>query len=463
MLLTITTTHQPATDLGYLLHKHPERAQSFNLNFGQAHVFYPEASEDRCTAVLLLDINPINLVRGRDKRFALQQYVNDRPYAASSFLSVAVAQVYGTALNGRCADRPELVDTPIPIEATITALPVRGGELFLRSLFEPLGYTMTVERYALDERFPEWGQSRYVTVTLKNRVRLRELLTHLYVLIPVLDDDKHYYVSQDEVDKLLRRGQDWLAQHPEREAVTRRYLKHQRGLTREALAQLAEEADSALSQEEQDAEEEASEKRIGLHQQRLDAVVAVLKESGAARVLDLGCGEGKLLRLLLKERQFTVVCGLDVSHRSLEIAADRLRLERLPLAQRERITLQHGSLLYRDKRLIGYEAAALVEVIEHLDAPRLAVMVRMLFGEYRPSLIVMTTPNQEYNVMWPSLPAGKFRHRDHRFEWTRAEFAAWAQAVAEQYGYTVQIDPIGTEAEGVGAPSQMGIFTMRKL
>lgn len=458
MLLTITTTHQPATDLGYLLHKHPARAQSFKLNFGQAHVFYPEASEARCTAVLLLDIDPINLTRGSVGGFALQPYVNDRPYVASSFLSVAVAQVYGSALNGRCADRPELVNSAIPLEATMTAVPVRGGEGFLRRLFEPLGYRVAVERYALDEQFPEWGDSRYFNVTLHQTVRLRELLTHLYVLMPVLDDDKHYYVSQDEVDKLLRRGQDWLAHHPEREAITRRYLKHQRGLMREALAQLAEEADANISETEQNAEEQAAEERIGLHQQRLAAVLAVLKEDGVSQVMDLGCGEGKLLRLLLAEKQFSSICGLDVSHRSLEIAAERLRLERLPPQQQERIVLYHGSLLYRDKRLLGYEAAVLVEVIEHLDAPRLGTLVQVLFGEYRPSLVVITTPNREYNVMWPSLSAGTFRHRDHRFEWTRAEFVAWAQTVAEQYGYTVHFSSIGAEAEGVGGPSQMGVF-----
>ena len=458
MLLAITTTHQPATDLGYLLHKHPARAQSFKLNFGQAHVFYSEANEERCTAVLLLDMNPINLVRGSAGGFALQSYVNDRPYVASSFLSVAVAQVYGTALNGRCPDRPQLVDTAIPLEATLTALPVRGGEGFLRRLFEPLGYTVAVERYTLDEQFPDWGPGRYVTLTLRHTVRLRELLTHLYVLVPVLDDDKHYYVSQDEVDKLLRRGQDWLAVHPEREAITRRYLKHQRGLMRSALAQLAEEEDATISQEERDAEESEAEQTIGLHQQRLQAVVAVLKESGAARVMDLGCGEGKLLQLLLKEKQFTAICGLDVSHRSLEIAAVRLHLDRLPPQQQERIKLHHGSLVYRDKRLMGYEAAAVVEVIEHLDPARLAAFARLLFGEYRPFLVVITTPNREYNVMWPGLPAGQFRHRDHRFEWTRAEFTAWAKDIAESYGYTVHFSPIGPEEAGIGAPSQMGIF-----
>ncbi len=454
MLLSISMTQQPATDLGYLLHKHPEKIQAFKLNFGQAHVFYPEAADDVCTAVLLLDINPINLVRGKMGGFALQPYVNDRPYVASSFLSVAIAKVYGSALNGRCKTHPALAQTPIPLKATITALPMRGGEQFLRSLFEPLGYVVGIEQYELDEHFPDWGQSRYVTLTLEGEVCLHELLTHLYVLIPVLDDDKHYFVSQDEVEKLLRRGEDWLADHPQREAITHRYLKRQRHLTRMALSQLMDdEANTAP-----DEVEEVVERKIGLHEQRLLAVTAVLKESGYSSVMDLGCGEGKLLRLLLKESQFRTILGMDISHRSLAIAFDRLRLEQMGEFQRNRINLHHSSLFYRDERLLGFEAAAVVEVIEHLDAPRLRAFERLLFGQYQPKMVVMTTPNREYNVMWPSLSAGKFRHRDHRFEWTRAEFAEWAESICEAYGYQVYYQPIGEVDEAVGAPSQMGVF-----
>ena len=153
MLLTITTTHRPASDLGYLLHKHPERFQSFNLSFGQAHAYYPEVGEDRCTACLLLDVDAVGLVRGRnpDRDFLLAQYVNDRPFVASSFLSVAIAQVFGSALQGRCKDRPELVTTAIPLEARLDVLPVRGGEAFLRAVFEPLGYAVEAVRHPLDE------------------------------------------------------------------------------------------------------------------------------------------------------------------------------------------------------------------------------------------------------------------------------------------------------------------------
>lgn len=464
MLLTISTTYNPATDLGYLLHKHPDKVQSFSLSFGQAHVFYPEATAVSCTAALLLDVDPIKLSRrqgGEQANFTLQPYVNDRPYVASSFLSVAIAQVFGTALNGRCQARPELVETSIPLQVKIAALPSRGGEALLHRLFAPLGYTISATRYPLDTQFPEWGDSHIYNVTLTHTIRLRELLTHLYVLIPVLDDEKHYWVGSDEVEKLLQKGESWLSAHPQREEIVHRYLRRQRRLTRAALAQLTEEndPDPEATDEQHDQEETSAETRLGLHQQRLQTVLEVLKDSGATRVLDLGCGEGRLLRMLLHEPQFKAIIGMDVSYRSLELAAERLKLERMPERQRERITLLHGSLMYRDQRLVGYDAAAVVEVIEHLDPPRLAAFTQILFAFARPQMVVITTPNQEYNVMWPSLPAHKFRHRDHRFEWTRAEFQTWATNVAETYGYTFSISPIGPEDEVVGAPSQMAVFT----
>lgn len=466
MLLTITTTHSPATDLGYLLHKNPDKVQSFDLAFGQAHVVYPEASEECCTAGLLLDIDPVGLVRGRrgpaGEGYALAQYVNDRPYVASSFLSVAIAQVFGSALGGRSKDRPELVDQPLPFEVSLPVLPCRGGESFLKGLFEPLGYEVTASRLPLDERFPEWGESSYFRVNLRGTQTLKALLTHLYVLIPVLDNDKHYWVTQDESEKLLRHGEGWLGEHPLREPIVQRYLKHQGYLVREALARLtadedAEDPDEVLETQEQ--EEEAVERKISLNECRLNDVISELVRSGAKRVLDLGCGEGRLLRVLLRHKQFEEIVGLDVSYRTLEKAKERLKVERLPERQQERLKLLHGSLMYRDRRLAGYDAAAVVEVIEHLDEPRLAAFERVLFEFARPQTVVLTTPNAEYNVKFESLPAGKLRHKDHRFEWSREQFENWAQRIAERYGYQVRFAPIGPNDEQVGAPTQMGVFS----
>lgn len=464
MILTITTTYNPATDLGYLLHKHPGKLQSFPLAFGQAHVFYPEASPERCTAVLLLDIDPIQLFRNRrgaSSGFALEQYVNDRPYVASSFLSVAIAQVYGSALSGKCKTRSELVDVVMPLSTKISVLPSRGGEGLLRSLFEPLGYDVRLERLPLDTKFPEWGDSNLFEVELTAEKRLCDLLAHLYVLIPVLDDDKHYYVGPDEVAKLMERGEGWLAGHPERELIVERYLLHHRGLAESALSRLREEdADTEEAGEEQaDALIENIEKSVRLNEQRLGLALNQLKESGARRVLDLGCGEGKLIRLLLPEKQFTEIVGMDVSSRILGNAETRLRLDRLPEAQRAKLKLMQGSLLYRDQRLEGFDAAVLLEVIEHLAPGRLEVMERALFGAAHPATVIVTTPNREYNRLWPSLPAGKMRHPDHHFEWTRAEFSAWSERVCQVYGYEVSRSPIGPVDPEAGAPTQMAVFT----
>jgi 3' terminal RNA ribose 2'-O-methyltransferase Hen1 len=455
----------PATDLGYLLHKSPFRVQTLEQVFGKMHVFYPEATPERCTAALLLEIDPIGLVRNRrgpsGEGYALEQYVNDRPYAASSFLSVAIARTFGTAMTGRSKERQDLAEIPLPFEAQIVVLPCRGGESLLRRLFEPLGYEVVAKSHALDEKFPEWGESSYFTVTLKATTRMRDLLTHLYVLIPVLDDDKHYWVGDDEVEKLLRHGEGWLREHPERELITNRYLKHQKKLAIEALERLIGDEEPTADEvaETHAQEEEAIEKPISLAEQRIGAVLAVIRSANAKRVLDLGCGEGRLLRELLRDKLFSEIVGMDVSHRALESASRKLRLEDLPTVQKGKIRLIHGSLTYRDKRLAGFDAATVVEVIEHLDPPRLASFERVLFEFARPQTVVVTTPNVEYNVKFETLPAGKMRHKDHRFEWTRGEFQSWASSVANRHGYSVRFLTIGPEDLSVGSPTQMGIFS----
>ncbi len=462
MLLTISTTHQPATDLTFLLHKRPDRFQSFDVSFGRAHVFYPEVTDVRTTVALVLEVDPVGLVRGknRDQSFLLGQYVNDRPYVASSFLSVAMAEVFGTAMSGRSKDREELAKTPIPLTARIEVLPVRGGDDLVQRLLVPLGYTVETVRHALDENFPEWGESPYFAVTVTATARLSELLNHLYVLIPVFDGAKHYFVGENELAKLLSKGEGWLADHPEKELIAQRYLRHRSSLYREALARLAEEQpiDESGDEPEDDENEDSLEHTVSLNDQRLGTVVATLRGSGARSVVDLGCGEGKLLRSLMEDRQFERIVGMDVSIRSLEIAQRRLKIERLPDRQTDRITLIQGSLTYRDRRLEGFDAAAVIEVIEHLDPPRLAAFERVLFEFARPMTIVMTTPNQEYNALWETLPAGQFRHADHRFEWTRAEFQDWAGRVASRYGYTVRFVAVGPVDEKAGSPTQMGVF-----
>jgi SAM-dependent methyltransferase len=493
MLLTITTTYQPATDLGYLLHKNPARLQTVEVAAGQAHIFYPEATAERCTAALLLDVDPVGLVRSHrgpaGEGFALEQYVNDRPYAASSFLSTALAKAFNTAMNGTCKDRPALPDTLLPLQATVAVMPAASAEQ-LRRLFEPLGYAVDTEAHPLDPTVPAWGDSRYFTLRLSHpALRLRDLLSHLYVLIPVLDrGDKHYWIDRAEGEKLLLRGAGWLPQHPEREFITRRYLRNLAQFVNPTLERLLEgeeapsddqpaaavpgeataaaavagaavPAEAALGTEAGPADDaHAPEKKQSLHNQRLDRVAEVIQRLGARRVLDLGCGEGKLVRRLLKLAQVEHVLALDVSWQELQRAQQRLHVAEMSPRQRERLTLTQGSLLYHDPRLAGYDAAAVVEVIEHLDEGRLATFEQVVFGKARPGAVLVTTPNADYNQRYETLSAGEFRHADHRFEWTRAQFGEWAAGVAGRHGYRVYLEPLGPEDAEVGAPSQLAVF-----
>jgi 3' terminal RNA ribose 2'-O-methyltransferase Hen1 len=465
MLLTLTTTHEPATDLGYLLHKNPVRMHTEELSFGKAHVFYPEAEASRCTVAVLLEVDPVALVRGRrgpaGEGGQLQQYVNDRPYAANSFLSVALGRMFTTAMGGKSKERQSVAEMAIPLSARLPVIAARGGEDVVRRLFEPLGYAVTVIALPLDEKFQEWGESPYVSLQLDATVTLQTLLTHLYVLIPVLDNDKHYWVGEDEIEKLLKRGEGWLGQHPEKELIVARYLKRQRSLTREALERLEEEAapEEEAQASTRDEEEQKVERPLGLHEQRVGTVLSVLRGIGAKSVVDLGCGEGKLLRHLLADHQFEKILGMDVSWRSIEIANDRLKLNQLAERQRTRIQLVQGSLMYRDERLKGFDAAAVVEVIEHLDAARLAAFERVVFEFARPGHVIVTTPNAEYNTLFPTLPGGHFRHRDHRFEWSREEFRIWAEKLGNAFGYKVRLQAVGPEDPVHGAPTQVAVFS----
>ena len=466
MLLTVTTTHQPATDLGYLLHKHPDRVQEFKQSFGTATVFYPQAGDERCTVALMLEIDPIKLARSRGKNapdISLAQYVNDRSYAASSLLGVAMADVFSTARSGRCDSRQDLADSAIPLEIVIPVLPCRGGSDVAHRLFEPLGWTVAADPIALDDAFAEWGDSRYVRLRLTGVIRLADALNQLHVLLPVLDESKHYWQGPDEVDKLFRSGETWLADHPEATLIARRYLGRRSGLTRTALARLAELGDDVEETLDPVADEEIAqpeEKRVPLNAQRHEAVHAALLELGARTVIDLGCGPGQFLGRLVKDSSFTRVVGSDVDTRSLQYAARRLNVDRMSERQAQRVALFQSALTYEDDRYAGFDAAVLMEVIEHVDPERHGALERVVFAAAGPRTVLVTTPNAEYNVRYEGLVG--MRHPDHRFEWTRAEFQRWADHVADSYGYTVEIRGIGDVDDTLGHPTQMAIFTRKE-
>ena len=460
MLVSLTSTTPDATDLGFLLHKHPDRVRSVDVGFGRAHVFYPEASPQRCTATLFVEVDPIDLARGSKGRQpqGLQPYVNDRPYVSSSMLSVALGRLFGTALSGTCETRPELVSALLDLEIELPVVSVRGGTEVLEALFEPLGYKVESVPIPLDEHYPAWGNSRCLSVRLCGQHTVRSTLEHLYVMLGVLDDRKHYWIGPDEIDKLLRRGGDWLVSHPQAELITRRYLRFG-SFAREALARLADAGeDTDLIDERNDDAEQAAERPISLNEQRLEAVTEAIRRVGGGRVVDLGCGEGRLLQRLVAERCVTEVLGVDVSVGALERAERRLRLDEMSERRREQVSLVQGALTYTDERLRGFDVATVVEVIEHLDSERLDVFADVVFAHAAPSTVVLTTPNREYNANFERLGATGLRHGDHRFEWTRDEFAAWTDSIKDRYGYGHEISSIGPDDPVHGPPTQMAVF-----
>ncbi len=466
MQLELTLTSAPdapyvASDLGFLLHKHPAHLHRRDTGTGTAHIFYPMVEDHRTTAVLFLELDPISLVCGKSDRSEglLGQYVNDRPYAANSFLSVAISRSFGQSLAGKSKERQELANQALPFEVRIEPVFASGGPDFVSSLFEPLGYAVDLDLLAGNEKR---GLYR---LSLSGTQFLKHVLSHLYVLIPVLDNSKHYFVGEAEVENLLEKGADWLPDHPAKEVIARRALKYRRALANQALARLVDvdgKEDETENQPHALSSEAALEKPIRLHDVRLEQVTHILKEQNVTTVLDIGCGEGRLIKRLLALPDIIRIVGIDPSVAALKRAQERLHVDRMPERQKQRLTLRLGSLTYADRRFQGFDAAALVEVIEHIDPPRLPSLALSLFGDARPRTVVITTPNRDYNALFETLTEGSLRHPDHRFEWTRDEFRTWCSQQAEEFSYGVEFHGIGPENEVYGPPSQMGVFQRRE-
>lgn len=443
MILKFALLHEPSSDVGYLLHKNPSRLHEAEFSFGKGVVAFREI-ERQTEVALIIDVDAVGLVRGGA---TYDQYVNDRPYTANSFLSSAMTEFFSTAMSGRSKERQDLADTELPFRFELAVVRARGGEESIRELFEPLGYELNIDHVG----------AKHFRIEGTFTGLIRDFLSQLYILIPVMDNDKHYYVSRDEVTKLFKRAERWLPTHPSRELISRRYLRYDKILTREAILRL-EEFDPEVEEVNVEEPVEKPTKKVTLHTQRLEAAVAKLLETGAQSVADLGCGEGRLLQLLVKQRQFRRILGMDVCLRSLDMAERRLNLKEANERLRERLKLIHGSLMYRDDRLGGYDAAAVVEVIEHMDIPRLEAFERVLFECARPQYVVLTTPNREYNAVFEGMEEDTMRHDDHRFEWTREEFRTWCEKIQSRYGYRFGISGVGPDHEVFGAPSQMAVF-----
>ena len=445
MLIAITSRTRPASDLGYALHKHPDRVQQFDVGYGKATVFYPVASEDECTFVMVVEVDPVRLARGPEHTRGgglVTDYVTDRPYAASSMLAVAIGKVLSTATAGRCEKKPELAAKPMDLEVEISTVRNLAQDR-VRSLFTDLGYKVEIEGKE---------QDRYVTVrTRSDRWTLGETLRQIRVLLPAIDGRHHHYVNDEDVAHLLRHGEGWLDSHPQGTWISRRYLARKRSLAEQAVRALE------ARNESEDEPPWTGPTRESLQRARIDRVTERLVESGARIVADLGCGEGALVRELAKEPAISKVVGIDISANRIEQAKRRLARQLGP-SETDKTSLLTGAIGVQDARWSDCDAAALVETIEHIDVERLDMVERNVFGREHLRCIIVTTPNREYNHHY-GLEEGQKRHRDHRFEWSREEMREWAQGICQRYGLEASHEGIGEHHPDDGWPTQMAVFT----
>lgn len=467
MIMTMTAENLSGDHLGYLLHKNPANLHRASLSFGEGYVFFEETGEDRARVCLIVDADPLAMVQGRgDLGHADALYVNDRAYVPSSLLASAIIKFFGTALSGRCKERPDLVDKPLDLVVTLPSLAPRARVNLVARLFEPLGYA--VERLSSTQQISDEAASEAsgYGVKLSTTSTLRELLSQLVVLIPVLDyGGDHRWVDEADIEPFLRRVGSWLPDHPYASYIVMRAFKHQKHLIRSVIERYPSIEDSlaripsAASEQWDDAQlEEMAQSPLSLNQQRFAAIESIIVSIHPSTLIDLGCGNGALIAYLAKKMRFDRLVGMDVSATVLERAKNRLANLQLSVAQQKSIEFLQGSLLYADPRIKSFDMALLIEVIEHVDPERLSALELQVFGLAAYQAIVVTTPNREFNRLYIGMSEHTRRHADHRFEWTREEFAGWASRMGETYGYDFEIDGIGSISPEVGQPTQLAIF-----
>jgi 3' terminal RNA ribose 2'-O-methyltransferase Hen1 len=462
VFLSIATTRQGAKDLGFLLYKHPDRVfrSDASRNAKMSAVgFYPEATDERCEFCLVVEVDPVERVRGASWGAGIAQYVEPLPFLASSYMAQALSLCLRSAMNGVVTSKDPAEEERLKVAAAekwpleITVSPLRTSPALISRMFEPLGWDVALHSIALDIPGMMSGDrgTDLHTLTLRGEVTLQDALTHLYVLLPALDPARHYFYGESEVQKLLDKSQNWLEQHPARELIVGRYLSKSRELRETALQQF-ETADD----DETVAEGDVPDEPVSAHDERHQRIVEIVRGAGDVSVVDLGCGEGKLLERLSKLPGKLEITGVEPAMRDLDKA--HRALSRNPGKQMDpRIKLKHGSILYADDQLKGFDIAILSEVIEHIDPERLDHAERCVFGFMQPRKVVVTTPNASFNEMF-GLEEGRFRHRDHRFEWTETEVTAWCGRIGRDYGYSYELGGAGGYEPAFGHLSHFIVF-----
>lgn len=455
MQLAIKATGEGAKMLSFLLSKNPQNLYDRMEKGYRVRLTYTVFSDSEVEALIFVTPDPVELVKNSPDTYEITQYINDREFVVSSIFCSNTRSALGTALNGR--PKEEYLDwAKHAFQLTIGFGPVATDlpDAAIKNLFEPLGYQTEIERGRADYNFQFKERSSARFINLQSKVTLQNALQHLFVLIPVLDDYRHYFIDEREIEKLERYGEGWLADHPLKELIIKRTLRFRELIDQMVLnSHQTELINEAVTPEPNI----SSQPVVRLNKLRYQRLVKIIEDLAAREsIVDFGAGEGKLSVRLGFIPGVKEILAVEPTEK------EQLRaLKRFSEASRKddfiAPTPVWGSLFYYDEQLCGKDVMILSEVIEHIDESRLPRVMDTILGSYKPQVLLITTPNAEYNPVY-QMEEG-IRHKDHRFEWSRAEFAEWTYCLARNYAYEVQIDGIGEEAEGYGHPSQLAILT----
>lgn len=451
MQISLKVYGEHARMVSHLIAKNPHNLYERKEKGGLVRIVFTKNEEREVHILFFVTVDNMELTKNQTNFSSITHYINDRESAVSSIFCSVLRKAVGTALNGKPKDEfKEWVNYSFPLEITFGPLSTKLTNHELAGLFEPLGYELTIEngKVLLPASFAKKSSAKFIT--LKANQTIQDCFRHLFVLIPVMDQYKHYYIDEKEVDKLKRYGEGWLSFHPKRNEIIKESL---------IFSDLIEK--SRLIESKPSKEKQAPlTKKKSLNQWRYEKIIETVKGlPHNSRIVDMGAGEGKLTAQLGFIRGIEELVAVEPSER--EQLKAKKRIEAL-VGKPDFLlpTFKWGSLFYYDSELEKKDIFILCEVIEHIDENRLGKIFDTIFTKYKPYHVIVTTPNQDYNAVYDMNEAK--RHSDHRFEWTQQQFKEWTKYWESHANYKAQIDGIGEYVEGYGYPTQMVIFSQKR-
>ncbi|MCK1992095.1 3' terminal RNA ribose 2'-O-methyltransferase Hen1 [Peribacillus muralis] len=443
MQLTINASGNNVKAISYLLSKNPNNLYERKHKGHVVRLFYSTFTETEMEATIFVTPDPIELVKNTANSYDITHYINDREFAVSSIFCSLIRSALGTALNGQPKEEhAEWVNHPFSFQFDFGPVVSTLSDNQLRELFEPIGYEVSITRPDIQYSFDMKDRSSTRTVSLKGLKTLQEGLRHLFVLIPVIDNYKHYYIDEKEIDKLERYGEGWLDDHPMRDFIYRQSLRFK-------------EVYSIVENKKPEMKKDDKESKVRLNDLRYEKIFDTVSQMHPSSVVDFGSGEGKLSVRLGFIEGVKEILAVEPSQSATLKALGRFD----KVKDKEKFVIPKplwGSLFYYDEELKNKDVIILCEVIEHIDEHRLPKVMDTILQDYQPRALILTTPNREYNEVYDMEDA--LRHNDHRFEWTRAEFQQWCTARNHDDSYDLRFEGIGEEHVTQGCPTQMCVF-----